>query len=185
MCPGRLVDSPPDASASDDDFDRHGRIRRRAYSDSEDSDADRLVASPVEMNGHAERLPSDPGQTSLANGGGVSGLDGEASQTSPMMRFPQERGANAAENRTTSSNARIMTIYLYSSRNHALGLSDGESPREFIHHQVRPLLSALGACVLVTEGEPAFPIRRHSDLQVIESIVQHLQIVWLLARLLP
>ncbi|KAI1278925.1 hypothetical protein F5Y07DRAFT_359910 [Xylaria sp. FL0933] len=75
MCPRRLIDAVSESNISDDDFDRHGRIRRRPwYSDSEDGDdsgSSRLLQSPAETNDNTEQPSYDPGQTSLANGGGV------------------------------------------------------------------------------------------------------------------
>ncbi|KAI0434890.1 hypothetical protein F5Y09DRAFT_191177 [Xylaria sp. FL1042] len=100
MCPRRLIDSVSESSSSDDDFDRHGRIRRQPwYSDSEDGDysgSTQLLDSRAETNDNTEQPSYDPGQTSLANGGGVQELDDQASQTSPPIRSQErERGANA------------------------------------------------------------------------------------------
>ncbi|GAW15479.1 hypothetical protein ANO14919_048910 [Xylariales sp. No.14919] len=83
MCPGVLLNGAPSSPSaspnSDDQFDRYGRIRRRGYTDGSGSDNESQNAPmaedieghtdpPVEVNGHAERLPDNPSRTPRTNG---------------------------------------------------------------------------------------------------------------------
>lgn len=83
MCPGVLIDPLPGSSASSHDFDRHERIRHRVHTDSETSDHDRLMTSPIEIDDQ----PNDRGRMPFVNGGGVEELGDQPRTSRPQVNF--------------------------------------------------------------------------------------------------
>ncbi|KAI1424556.1 hypothetical protein F5Y12DRAFT_796959 [Xylaria sp. FL1777] len=189
MCPGILIDCEPEVNISDDEFDRHGRIRRRTSSSSSSQDFDhgQIVVSPAELDDHIDEPLNNPSQTSPASGGGAQELDDQASQTFfPIRPQEQEGNANAGENHPTPSNPGTFWISFPFDRTHPPNPPFRENPRGYIHRQIGPILGVLRTCLQVTEQERSsrvitqqdtWNITLDRDLRVISSIVGYLQVI--------
>ncbi|KAI1351317.1 hypothetical protein F5Y01DRAFT_314963 [Xylaria sp. FL0043] len=159
MCPGRLIDTVSESDISDDDFDRHGRIRRRPwYSDGEDgddSDSSQLLQSPAETNDNTEQLSYDPGQTSLANG---------------AVKFPRRSGTSTTR------------IFLYFNRDYAPALPNGEGLYGFMIYQMIPIIRVLRSCLRLAADEGSFLVESTTEYQTLIDLADHVLSIERLAR---
>ncbi|KAI0808875.1 hypothetical protein GGR55DRAFT_696575 [Xylaria sp. FL0064] len=178
MCPRRLIDAVSDTNVSDDDFDRHGRIRRRPwYSDSEDghdSGSSQLLDSPAETNDNTEQLADDPGHTSLANPS-YSFVGGKTVLTLALLVYLLITLLPGSSTGTTR-------IFLYFNRNYAPALPNGEGLYGFMSYHMIPIISVLRSCLRLAADEGPFLIESTTEYQTLIDIADHVLSIERLAR---
>ncbi|KAI1181125.1 hypothetical protein F4777DRAFT_2991 [Nemania sp. FL0916] len=176
MCPGRLISDPPVFDPDDGRSHRHGHVRSRVHTESEDSDENR--------------------PTFNANGGRVEEQNDRAVRTPPPTPSnPRIRYANVVTRETVDGRRPFLNTSINSvTISPIVGIGDtpeqlrahgGLSARAFIRVQIQPLLELLREHVRhIREAYGPFG-DSSQELRIVVSILGYLQIAITLADQLP